>query len=306
VSGSGKGLKGGIVCSLVTPLARDGQPDLDALSTLIEFQIDSGIHGLFLLGTAGEGILLSERERMEVAEHGLGTVAGRVPVAIHCGSPDTATATRLTEHAAAQGADAVAVVAPYYFAYGGDAVMGHFDAIASASPELDLYVYENPERVGYSIPVDVICAMARDIPNVKGVKDTGDTIGRVTRYLASGVPMDVYTGNNLIVYPALMVGAAGSVSALASVVPELFVSIYEAYAGGDLEEARERQMTAARFQSCLDGLPYIGAIKVLLSMRGLPGGHTRAPLPEGEPVAGELEARIAAHDDVAPWVAPQW
>lgn len=301
---NGRGLAGGIVCSLVTPFDEQGRADLAALSRLIDFQIERGIHGLFLLGTAGEGVLLPIEERIALADHALGHVAGRVPVAIHCGAPDTATAAHLAEHAASAGADAIAMVSPFYFSYGDAPVYEHFSTIAARLPDIDVYLYDNAERVGYSMSVGVICRLVADVPNIKGIKDTGDTIARVTRYLASAVDIEVYTGNNLIVYPALVVGAVGSVSALASVAPELFVAIFDAFRSGDSDAARALQLTAAHLQSCLDGLPYIGSIKQLLETRGLSGGLTRAPVPNARRHATELRARVEGYEDVSPWMEP--
>jgi 4-hydroxy-tetrahydrodipicolinate synthase len=288
-----RGLRGGIVCSLVTPFAADESPDLDALGRLIDFQIASGVHGLFLLGTAGEGILLEPAERKRVADFAAGCVAGRVPLAIHCGTPDTKTAADLAAHAAQAGADAVAVVSPYYFSYGKGALAAHFRRVAEAAAPVPLYLYDNPERVSYSLDFGLVHDLCREVDNIKGVKDTGDSIARVTRYATLSDPsVEVYTGNNLIVLPALVMGALGSVSALASAVPELFVAIYECFCEGNIAEARALQLQAASLQACLDGLPYIGGIKHLVERRGLPAGSMRAPLRGAGDVAEELDRRV--------------
>jgi 4-hydroxy-tetrahydrodipicolinate synthase len=305
MSASQRRLRGGIVCSLVTPFRRDEAPDLNALGDLIEFQIRCGVHGLFLLGTAGEGVLLGESERKVVAEMAVERVGGRVPLAIHCGAPDTKTAASLAAHAVAAGADAVAVVSPYYFQYGTKALRGHFERVAEAAAPAALYLYDNPERVSYSLDFGLVHDLCRDVDNVVGVKDTGDSIARVTRYATYTDPsVEVYTGNNLIVVPALVMGALGSVSALASAVPELFVDIYRRFTEGRLDEARSLQLQAARLQACLDGLPYVGGIKFLLESRGLAAGSMRAPLPSADEAGDEIRRRVDRVAGAAEWLRP--
>lgn len=300
------GLEGGIVCSLVTPFAADESVDLDALGVLIDHQIAAGVHGLFLLGTAGEGLLLEAAERRQVAEFAAGRIGGRVPLAIHSGAADTRTTAALAGHAAEIGADATAVVSPYYFAYGEAELRDHFTRVALAAAPLPVYLYDNPERVGYSLGFSMVHDLVRDVENIRGVKDTGDSIARVTRYATFDDPeVEVYTGNNLIVLPALVMGAKGSVSALSSAAPELFVRIYETWEKGDIEAARELQLTAARLQAILDGLPYVGGIKYLAARRGLPAGGMRRPLPEAGDAGSVIDERVASLGGVLePWLTP--
>jgi 4-hydroxy-tetrahydrodipicolinate synthase len=264
---------------------------------LIEHQIASGIHGLFVLGTAGEGLLLGPDERRAAAEFALEKVGGRVPLAVHCGAPDTHTAAALAAHASEGGADAVAVVSPFYFAYGPAALRQHFTDVAHAC-SAPVYLYDNPERVGYSLDFEMVHELVREVENIRGVKDTGDSVARVTRYgTFTDPPVEVYTGNNLIVLPALLMGALGSVSALASAFPELFVALYELWKKGEVDQATRVQLTAARLQAVLDGVPYVGGIKYLMHRRGLPSGGMRAPLPAVGGSAALIEARLEVLDE---------
>src|SRR5207247_1705923 len=173
----------GVICALITPFRND-EADLASLGRVIEFQLAKGIHGLFVLGTTGEGPILQPEERKRIAEFAVSQVAGRAPVIVHCGAPDTKTAAELAHHAEAIGADAVAVVAPFYFHYRDGPLYRHFTAIAEAAPGIDHYVYQNPEAVGYSLDVDLVLRLVDDVDNIRGVKDTGDSIARITSYLA--------------------------------------------------------------------------------------------------------------------------
>ena len=295
----------GVISSLVTPFRSDGQVDRGAWATLLDLQAERGVHGLFLLGTAGEGILMTPPERKEALAFALEHLGGRVPVLAHCGAADTPTACDLARHAASLGVRAEASVAPYFFAYQGPDLLRHFRAIAEAAPGMGHYVYENPERVGYSVGVETVVRLVREVENVFGVKDTGDSVGRIGRYLAAEPAVEVYAGNNAVVLPALVVGARGAVSAIASACPELVVGLYEAWRAGRLEEAARRQRTLTRLQAALAGLPYLGAIKHLCRRRGLPGGRCRAPQPDlSDDEARELDRRLDALEDLRPYLEP--
>lgn len=295
----------GIVCSLVTPFREDGAVDRPAWRELLDLQAARGVHGLFLLGTAGEGILMAPEERREALAFAVEHLGGRVPVLAHCGAADTRTACELARHATSLGVRAEASVAPYFFPYRGDELVRHFRAIAEAAPGMGHYVYENPERVGYSVGVATVVRLVREAENVFGVKDTGDSVGRIGEYLAEEPTVEVYAGNNAVVLPALVVGARGAVSAIASACPELVVAVYEAWRAGRLEEAAERQRALTRLQAALAGLPYLGAIKHLCRRRGLPGGRCRAPqrtLTEDE--ARTLDRRLDALEELRPFLEP--
>lgn len=296
----------GILGAAVTPMRDDGSPDLGALTGILEHQVAARIHGLFVLGTMGEGILLGVDDRKRVLELVRDRVGGRVPIMAHCGAPDTRTAVELTRHAEAVGVDAVAVVAPFYYAHETEALERHFRAVAEEAPGVDLYLYDNPERVGYSLGVDLVVSLVREVPNILGIKDTGDSVGRMATYLArAGEDLDVYAGSNTVILPALAVGARGAVSALANAVPELLVALYHAWASDRLKEARELQLLVVRLQGCVAQMPYVAAVKHLATMRGLEGGELRAPLRRlSANQVAELERRVRSVEALSSWMEP--
>ncbi|HXF74317.1 MAG TPA: dihydrodipicolinate synthase family protein [Actinomycetota bacterium] len=295
----------GIVCSLVTPFGARGELDRAAYGELLDLQADRGVHGLFLLGTAGEGLLMAAEERMDALAFAVERLGGRVPVLAHCGAADTRTACALARHAASLGVRAEASVAPHFFAYRPPELLAHFRAIAEAAPGMGHYVYENPERVGYSVGVATVVRLVREVENVFGVKDTGDSVGRIGEYLAQEPTVEVYAGNNAVVLPALVVGARGAVSAIASACPELVLSVYGSWRAGRLDEAARRQRTLTRLQAALAGLPYLAAIKHLCRRRGMPGGRCRAPQPDlSDDEARELDRRLDALPELRPFIEP--
>jgi 4-hydroxy-tetrahydrodipicolinate synthase len=302
--GRGGLLAGGILCALTTPFGDDEKPDLGAIAELVDRQVSAGVHGLFVGGTSGEGPLMLREERRLITEAILDRVAGRIPVVVHCGAADTRTSEHLARHAEAVGADAVATVAPFFYRPGPSDLFDHFRAVAEAASNVPHYLYENPERVGYSLGVDLVGRLTGRVPNIAGVNDTGDSIGRLMLYLSLlDPPPQVYTGNNALVYPALSIGAVGAVSALANVVPRLFVEIYDAVRDGRASEGLELQRTAVRFQSCFDGVPYVPALKHFLARSGLAAGRSRRPhraLTDEQ--IRRLEGRVDGFEELGKWL----
>lgn len=295
----------GVVSALLTPFGSDGQVDTGALAELIDFEITAGVDGLFVLGTSGEGLLLPAAERMAFTEAALEIVASRVPLVVHCGAVDTETAVTLARHAATCGVAAIAALPPLFFPYNDESQLIHFSRIAEAAPEADHYVYDNPDRTGYALGPDLVMRLIREIPGLRGLKDTGDSLARVTTYLARPEPPVVYTGNNVLLLGALVMGAAGAVSTLANAAPELFSAIVTAYDEGRLEDARDLQLVVARLQTALSRMPYFAAAKHLVTRRGLPGGTTRSPIPALTPAdRAALDSRIDADPALSRWLPP--
>src|SRR5690554_755721 len=112
----GETLFKGIVPAVLTPLDADGVAE-ERLRRHIDFLVERGVHGLYPTGTTGEGVLLSENDRRRVAEIVIDQAAGRIPVMIHVGHLSTRVTVELARHAVSVGADAVGVVAPYFYTF---------------------------------------------------------------------------------------------------------------------------------------------------------------------------------------------
>jgi dihydrodipicolinate synthase/N-acetylneuraminate lyase len=246
----------GALAAAVTPLRDEGAAlDEDAFPTYIEFLASGGLDGILVLGTTGEGILLSAAERRRAAEVFL---EGSLPVIVHCGAQTTAETASLAEHAAAVGAAGVAVIGPPYYALDERALTAHFAAAARACAPLPFYVYEFKARSGYAVPVSVLERLREEVDNLAGLKVSDRPLGAVEPYLLEG--LDVFVGAEELL-PVR--GAAGTVSGLASVFPERVVSLDGV---GELRAA-------------LDRYPFQAAAKYVLGRRGVPVREdVRAPL----------------------------
>jgi N-acetylneuraminate lyase len=123
----------GILSALLTPFDGEGNVNYTVLSDMIEWELDRGLSGFYILGSTGEGLLMSEGERCSVAEAVVRQVKGRVPVVVHVGSLTTRTACAFAAHAAEVGADATSSIPPFYYSVGPEGVRQYYTQVASAS-----------------------------------------------------------------------------------------------------------------------------------------------------------------------------
>jgi dihydrodipicolinate synthase/N-acetylneuraminate lyase len=260
----------GTLAAAVTPL-RDGgtRLDEDAIAPLCEFLSAGGLDGLLVLGTTGEGILLTVEERKRVAE--LFVEAGSsLDVAVHCGALTTADTVALSEHAAAIGAAAVAVIGPPYFPYDDEALLTHFTAAARACEPVPFYLYEFEARSGYAVPLSVIGSLRGEAGNLSGLKVSDRAWETFERYLIEG--LDVFVGPEALIARGLAAGAVGAVSAVATAYPEVVVNAVRTRE----EKATER---VNDLRSALERFPFHSALKRVLAYRGVPlREDVRAPL----------------------------
>jgi dihydrodipicolinate synthase/N-acetylneuraminate lyase len=259
-------LKGALAAS-VTPLANGGVAlDEDGFGPLADFLAAGGLDGLLALGTNGEGILLSVPERLRAAELFLQASAGRLQIAVHAGAQSTADTVALASHAAEIGADAVAVIAPPYFALDEAAQLEHFAAAAAACAPLPFYVYEFAITSGYAVPPAVVERLRERAPNLAGMKVSDRTWEQLQPYLVEG--LDVFVGYEGLIGPGEEAGAVGAVSALASAFPEIVAA---AVRGEDVDPGSLRAE--------VDRFPRHAALKHVLVRRGVPiGEDVRPPL----------------------------
>jgi 4-hydroxy-tetrahydrodipicolinate synthase len=240
----------------LTPLRESGNAlDEDAFAPYVAFLHDGGVDGILALGTTGEGILLGIDERQRAAELFLD---GSLDVIVHCGAQTTVATVELARHAAEREAAGVAVIAPPYFALDDLALLAHFEAAANACAPVPFYVYEFRARAGYSVPTTVIERLRERVDNLAGLKVSNRPFADVEPYLLDG--LEVFVGFEEFVPEGMQRGAAGTVSGLASVYPDV---VAELVRSGDASRAGELRTGLERF-------PFHSAAKIALAARGVP------------------------------------
>jgi len=233
----------GIIPPLATPLASIDTLDLPGLERLIEHVLGGGVHGLFILGTTGEGPALSYRLRRELIERVCAQVGTRVPVLVGITDSAYAESVNLAEFSAKAGASAVVAATPFYFRFGQGDILRLIESLAKDSP-LPLYLYNQPELTKISFEPQTV-ARAAEIPNVVGVKDSCGQIGYIKQVLSlvskSHPEFSVLVGPESLLAEALLCGAHGSVPGGANIFPDLPVRLYQAFVDGKHKEMQELQ-----------------------------------------------------------------
>jgi dihydrodipicolinate synthase/N-acetylneuraminate lyase len=261
----------GAIAAALTPLSGGGAAiDEAAIPPYVDFLASHGLDGILALGTTGEGVLFDLDERRRIAELFMEAAGARLQVAVHCGAQSTSDTTTLAEHAAMVGADAVAVIAPPYFALDADELFTHFAEAARACAPLPFYVYEFAARSGYSIPLEVLARLRDEAPNLAGLKVSDSPWEKLEPYLIEG--LDVFVGAEALIPRGIAHGATGAVSGLASVFPDAVVALVR-------EPTPELGEKIAALRASLQRFPFHAAAKMALGLRGVPvRGGVRAPL----------------------------
>ena len=236
----------GIVPPMVTPLKDRDTLDLAGLERLVEHILAGGVHGLFVLGTTGEGPSLSYRLRCELIERVCGQVDGRVPVLV--GVTDTAfvESVNLAGIAADEGAAAVVVAAPYYFPAGQSELLEYLEHLVVEMP-LPVFLYNMPSHTKIKFELDTL-RQALALPNIVGLKDSSgdlDYFRQAARLIQDYPDAALLMGPERLLVDAIALGGDGGVCGGANLLPRLFVDLYEAASQGEGQRIAELQQRVA-------------------------------------------------------------
>lgn len=232
----------GVVPPVITPLADEYSLDQPGLEKLIEHILGGGVHGLFLLGTTGEGPSLSLKLKYEMVERSCKQVAGRVPVLVGITDTSFAESIRLAEHAAKHGADAVVLAPPYYFPAGQPELLEYLGHLAPKLP-LPLFLYNMPAMTKVDIEVNTL-RQASEIDGIVGFKDSSGNMTRYHEYITvmrDNPDFSLLMGPEELLGESVMFGGHGGVAGGANINPRLFVNMFEAAKAGDVPRMQELQ-----------------------------------------------------------------
>jgi 4-hydroxy-tetrahydrodipicolinate synthase len=237
----------GIVPPLLTPLRDRDTLDLSGLERLLEHVLAGGVHGLFILGTTGEGPSLSYRLRRELIERVAREARGRAPVLVGITDTSFVEAVALARHAAASGADAVVLAPPYYMPEGQPELREYLEHLLPQLP-LPLYLYNMPPLTKVPFELDTV-RWAMDQPGIAGMKDSSADMlyfNRVAALARARAEWTLLVGPEELLAQAILVGGHGGVHGGANLFPRLYVALFEAAAAGDLERTRDLQARVGR------------------------------------------------------------
>ena len=240
----------GMATAIVTPMHTDGSIDYEALSRFVEFQIDSGINGLVVMGTTGENATIEPEDQKKVIAYTVEKVAGRVPVIAGTGTNNTEHVLHNTRNACQVGADAVLVVTPYYNKATQNGLVTHFTAVADEST-LPVILYNVPGRTGCNLLPKTVAKLSEH-PNITAIKEATGSLAQMIEIMhLCGDKIDVYSGEDGLTVPMMAMGAKGTISVLSNVAPRQSVAMTDACLRGDYAAAAKMQC---------DLLPLINAL----------------------------------------------
>ncbi len=272
----------GAFTALITPF-KNGEVDVEALESLVEFQIRQGIDGLVPCGTTGETPALSEEEDRLVVETVVRVTNGRVPVIAGTGSNSTRMAIKYTKMAEEAGADGSLQVAPYYNRPTQEGLYRHFAAIAE-STSLPLILYNIPGRTSVTISPETMARLA-EVPNIVGAKDSTLSMNMVSDVKAlCGEDFDVLSGDDPMILPLMALGGTGVISVASNVAPAAVSDMVGALNSGDWYRGRElHYQLLPLFRALFVEVNPI-PVKAAASLLGLCSDEMRLPL---VPMSGE-------------------
>lgn len=277
---------GAMVTAMVTPFDEAGGLDVDGAARLARWQADNGADGLVVAGTTGEAPVLTDDEFTTLVRVVADAVS--VPVVAGAGTNDTAHSVTLTRLAAEAGAAGILLVTPYYSRPSQAGMAAHFSAVAQ-STSLPVLLYDIPIRAGRRIAPETMLGLARDVPNIVGVKDaTGDVAGAAALLGEAPPGFVLYSGDDALTLPLMSVGGVGVVSVAGNWAPSEMAEMVACFCKGDTEGARLanlRLLPSFRFETS-EAYPNPLPAKAALRALGLPAGQCRLPM---GPAPAELD-----------------
>ena len=268
----------GSICPVITPFTEDGAIDEKTLIELINWQIESGSHGISVTGTSGEPSSLTIDERKRVMDIAKEAIAGRVFFAPGTGSTNHDETMELTKYAEEIGVDASMVIVPYYNKPNQEALYQHFKRVAD-SVKTPIIIYNIPGRSAVNMEVSTMKRLVEDCPNIIGVKEANKDFEHVNRVLLNcGRDFLLYSGIELLCYPMLAIGGAGFISATANVEPKKVAELYNAWEAGDVARSQDLHFELMPLNDVLFKDTNPAPVKVALGMMGRATPKLRMPL----------------------------
>jgi 4-hydroxy-tetrahydrodipicolinate synthase len=263
----------GVIPPVPTIFDADEQFDPQGMGRLIDRLLASEVDGFLFLGSAGEFATIPHERRKAVAEFCVQRVAGKKPAIVGAASCATREVIELARHAGSVGADAVMVVNPYYAKLSEQRLYRHYRQIAEDSP-LPVLLYNFPALTGQDLSIGLVGRLARDCPNIVGIKDTVDCMSHIRNLVfeVKGARPEfmVFTGFDEYMLDTLLIGGDGAIPGTANFAPEIACGIYRAYRERDFRAAQSllKRLSMLSRMYAID-VPFTGVIKEAIRLTGL-------------------------------------
>jgi 4-hydroxy-2-oxoglutarate aldolase len=269
----------GVFPALTTPFAADGSVSLSDLKYNLHRYNGTDLAGYVVLGSTGESVLLSREETDGILATAKEAASPEKKLIAGSGAESTAETIEKTKRAAELGYHAALVKTPHYYkpAYKPEVLVAHYRKVADNSP-IPVLLYSVPQFTGVALEAPEVAALAEH-PNIIGIKDSSGSVQRAGEIIAAARPeFQVLVGSASTMYPSLLIGARGTILALANALPEKCVALYDFARRGQMEHARELQQILVKASKLIVSEAGIAGVKFVMDQRGYRGGIPRPPL----------------------------
>jgi 4-hydroxy-tetrahydrodipicolinate synthase len=281
--------------ALVTPFAKDGSVDFNALGKVIDHVIIGGVDYLITLGTTGETPTLSKEEKIAIIEFTFSHTADRIPIIVGVGGNNTAEVISDLQILPLAKALAVLSVAPFYNKPSQEGIYQHYKTVAAASPK-PIILYNVPGRTGQNMSAATTIRLAKDCPNVVGLKEASGDMAQCMHILRDA-PSNfvVISGDDLLALPQIACGMQGVISVAANAYPLAFSNMVRACLAGDFVKAKAIHDPLIEAYDMMFAENNPSGVKAFMHQMGLLENEVRLPIvPLSEPLYSRVKTYLCA------------
>lgn len=269
----------GIIPPAVTLIDDGERVDESTFSAHLQMLMESGVHGLFILGSAGECVSLRDNEKRRAIKVAVEIAKGKLPILV--GTMDTSTMRTIDNAKAAEdlGADAIVVTPPFYYNHTRDEVMRHYKMVAQ-NTNLPLVIYNIPQLTKFHLSARDVSTLV-NMGNIIGIKDSSGSWSNLLELLETFGGRDDFSiliGDEHLTCVGLLMGADGAIIAIANVAPRLAVRIYEAASNGCVGELKALQGELLKLLRIYECGSLLACLKEALSLIGIGNGRACEPI----------------------------
>jgi 4-hydroxy-tetrahydrodipicolinate synthase len=284
----------GIIPPVVSPLLDINTLDIEGLENILNRLIENHVHGLFLLGTTGEGPHLSHAIRKEIIKHATSFVKSRLPVFVCITDTSPEELLEMAYYAADNGADALVFAPPYYSPIHQQELLDYSEWLIPQLP-LPTLLYNMPSHCKISFTIDVVKKLS-NLEKIIGIKDSSGDMSFLNNLMGSVERQDFcfFTGPEILLAETLFIGGNGGVSGGANLYPQLFVNLFEAFQQGDLPKVMTIQHVVKELDRFVYFEGFMKGVKTALALKGICKEVAIPPLFPMTP-SGKLKLASALH-----------
>lgn len=272
----------GFIAAPFTPMKEDGTLNLSQIEKYANKLKGEGLSGVFICGTTGEGILMTENERKDITAEWLKHKSEDFKVIVHVGSPSYKTASELASHAQKMDADAIATMGPCFLPPNDiTSLVDYCKSIAEAAPKLPFYYYHMPSISGVSLPMKEFLIVAKSrIPNIVGIKFTHNNLMEMQQCMELNEgEFEILHGYDEVLLGGLVLGVKGAVGSTYNYMASCYQDVLNNFNEGNIKAARRSQLYSVKVVEIL--IKYGGGVragKEIMNLTGINCGPCRAPI----------------------------